>query len=255
MLILDIGCGVKKVAGAIGIDFSSLSDADVVINLNHERLPFDDSSVDFIYLSHTLKHLSFDGFFHVMSESYRILKPCADFKSVVQNFTTSVNLVNPFHNKNICFSERTFRFFSSEFPKHKYQTPSCPDWGLGYSANSEIGIEFKTLHIDKFYFSHYVEKNEPDKVSARSSKLNVIEQISYSLQAVKPCPIRLEAGPVAPLDDQYFFVERQLYFLADQLTYLHGQVICSSPEIDHGRLLVDSRRGGAVLHRRNFDSH
>ena len=118
MLILDIGCGVKKVAGAIGIDFSSLSDADVVINLNHERLPFDDSSVDFIYLSHTLKHLSFDGFFHVMSESYRILKPCADFKSVVQNFTTSVNLVNPFHNKNICFSERTFRFFSSEFPKH-----------------------------------------------------------------------------------------------------------------------------------------
>ncbi len=254
MLVLDIGCGRKKIAGAVGLDFSSMSDADVVVDLNHERLPFDDSSVDFIYSSHTLEHLSLDGFFHVMREAYRVLKPGAQFKIVVPYYTSTPNLANPFHNNNICFNEHTFRFFSSEsdceaLPKHEYQTPSCPHWGLRYSANSEIGIEFKTLRIDKFYFPHYTEQSEADRATACSSKLNVAEQISYSLQAVKPCPVRPETGPIAPPDDPYLFVERQLSFLSEQLTYLQGQGICSSSEIERGRLLVGSRRlGGGALY-------
>lgn len=253
MLILDIGCGRKKIAGAVGIDFSSMSDADVVIDFNHERLPFDDSSVDYIYSSHMLEHLSLDGFFHVMREAYRVLRPGAQFKIVVPYFTTTVNLANPFHNNNICFNEHTFRFFSSEaeceaIPKQEYQAPSCQHWGLRYSANSEIGIEFKTLRIDKFYFSQYEEQSGPDKVAACSSKLNVAEQTSYSLQAVKPCPVRPETGPDAPPDDPYLFVERQLSFLAEQLAYLQGHEICSSPEIERERLLIASRRVGGALY-------
>lgn len=253
MLVLDIGCGRKKIAGAVGIDFSSMSDADVVVDLNHERLPFDDSSVDFIYSSHTLEHLSLDGFFHVMKEAYRVLRPGAQFKIVVPYYTTTLNFANPFHNNNICFNEHTFRFFSSEsdceaLPKHEYQTRSCPHWGLRYSANSEIGIEFKTLRIDKFYFPQYAEQSGPDKAVACSSKLNVAEQISYSLQAVKPCPVRPETGPVAPPEDPYLFVEQQLSFLSEQLTYLQGQRICSSPDIERGRLLVGSRKVGGALY-------
>jgi SAM-dependent methyltransferase len=253
MRILDIGCGRKKIAGAIGVDFSSMSDADIVIDLNHERLPFDDSSVDFIYSSHTLEHLSLDGFFHVMKEAYRVLRPEGQFKVVVPYFTTTLNLANPFHNNNICFNEHTFRFFSSDAEcdailKEEYQTPSCPHWGLRYSANSEIGIEFKTLRIDKFYFPRYAEQSESDKAAACSSKLNVAEQISYSLQAVKPCPVRPETGPVSPPEDPYLFVERQLAFLSEQLTYLQDQGICFSPEIERGRLFVESRRLGGALY-------
>lgn len=230
-----------------------MSDADVVLNLNHERLPFDESSVDFIYSSHTLEHLSLDGFFHVMNETYRILKPGAQFKIVVPYFTTMVNLANPFHNNNIAFNEHTFRFFSSDaecnaLQKHEYQTPSCPHWGLRYSANSEIGVEFKTLRIDKFYFPQYAEQSDPDKLAACSQKLNVVEQISYSLQAIKPCPIRPETGPISPTDDPYLFVERQLSFLSEQLSYLQGQGIFSLPQIDRGRLLAGSRRGGGELY-------
>ena len=53
----------EKIAGVIGVDFSKMSDADIVIDLNKERLPFDGSSVDFIYSSHTLEYLSLYGFF------------------------------------------------------------------------------------------------------------------------------------------------------------------------------------------------
>ena len=253
MLILDIGCGRKKIEGAVGIDFSSMSDADFVIDINHERLPFDDNSVDFIFSSHTLEHLSLDGFFHVMRESYRVLQAGAQFKIVVPYFTGTVNFANPFHNNNICFNEHTFRFFSSEveceaISKEEYQTPSCPHWGLRYSANSEIGIEFKTLRIDKFYFPLYSERSESDKAAARSSKLNVVEQISYSLQAIKPCPIRPSIGPVAPPGDPHIFVERQLAFLSEQLIYLKGFGFTLEPKIERGRHLLTSRRvaGGGL---------
>jgi SAM-dependent methyltransferase len=251
ILILDIGCGRKKIAGAVGIDFSSMSDADLVIDLNHEPLPYDDSSVDFIYSSHTLEHLSTKGFIHVMQEAYRVLRPGAQFKIVVPFFTTTVNLANPFHNNNICFNEHTFRFFSSEpnceaLPKHEYETPSCPQWGLRYSANSEIGIEFKTLRIDKFYFPHYAERSAPERAAACSSALNVAEQISYSLQAVKPCPVRPETGPIATLDDPFLFVEDQLSFLSKQLSYLKDHEIHSSPEIERGQLLIGSKKIGAL---------
>lgn len=247
MLILDIGCGRKKIEGAVGIDFSSMSNADVIIDLNHERLPFDDNSVDFIFSSHTLEHLSLDGFFHVMRESYRVLKAWVQFKIVAPYFTSSANFANPFHNNNICFNEHSFRFFSSEaeceaISKDEYQTPSCPHWGLRYSANSEPGIEFKMLRIDKFYFPLYSEQSESDKAAACSSKLNVAEQISYSLQAIKLCPNRPSTGPVATPSDPHVFVQRQLLFLSEQLIYLKDLESTLKPEIERGRLLLTSRR-------------
>ncbi|MFA0156317.1 hypothetical protein [Vibrio sp. 10N.261.46.A3] len=51
MKILDVGCGQKKLPGSIGIDFSPMSDADIVLNLNEEMLPFDDNEIDYIFIS------------------------------------------------------------------------------------------------------------------------------------------------------------------------------------------------------------
>lgn len=158
MITIDIGCGRKKIAGAIGIDFSSMSNADIILDLNHAKLPFEDNSVDFAFSSHALEHLTIDGFLNVLKEVYRILKPTGQFKIVVPYFTTTTNFANPFHNNNICFNEHTFRFFSSDYEtealeKYEYQTPSCPQWGLRYSANSELGIEFRTLKVGFFLFS------------------------------------------------------------------------------------------------------
>lgn len=251
MIILDIGCGRKKVDGAIGVDFSSMSDADIVLDLNNQPLPFDDNSVDFVYSSHTLEHLSLDGFFNVMREAYRVLRPGAQFKIVVPYFTTALNLANPFHNNNICFNEHTFRFFSSDaeceaLPKCEWETPSCPHWGLRYSANSEIGIEFKTLSVEKFFLPKYSILSEAEKIAACSSWFNVVEQISYSLEAVKPCPVRPETGPVSPSDDPHLFVARQLSFLAEQLEFLTALGVSTTREIQRGKRYLRSERKGSL---------
>jgi len=44
MRILDVGCGINKKAGAIGVDRNPASRADVIANLDHFPYPFRDSS-------------------------------------------------------------------------------------------------------------------------------------------------------------------------------------------------------------------
>lgn len=243
MVILDIGCGRKKISGAIGIDFSSMSDADVVLDLNTGVLPFDDDSVDFIFSSHTLEHLTTEGFMHVMTEAYRVLKPGGQFKLVVPYFSTQANLANPFHNNNVCFNEHTFRFFSSEaettaLAAIEYATPSCPHWGLRYSANSEIGVEFRTIQLKLFYFPQYQDLDDEQKRVARSTKLDVVDQIIYSLVAIKPCPIRPETGPVGSKDDPHPFVAGQVEYLKGQIEWLAGNKVVFS-EADKAKVIVD----------------
>jgi len=240
---IDIGCGRKKMTGSIGIDFSAMSDADIVLDLNKEKLPFEDNSIDFAFSSHALEHLTLDGFFNVLSEVYRVLKPEGQFKLVVPYFTTTANFANPFHNNNICFNEHTFRFFSSDvdtdaLPRYQYQTPSCPHWGLRYSANSELGIEFKTRKISFFYFPAYRDLDEQARFEARCSMTNVVEQIVYTLEPVKPCPVRPETGPVASGADPHQHLTAQIDYLKKQVAHLDAKGV-TSPDLVVAREYAD----------------
>lgn len=219
--------GKKKLPGSIGIDFSPMSDADIVLNLNDEMLPFDDNEIDYIYSSHCMEHLTKDGFLSVISEVYRVLKPTGSFFLTVPYFLTSANLANTFHNNQICFNEHTFRFFSSDakttaLPLKDYETPSCPQWGLRYSANSELNVEFSTEYIHFHYFSEFASLSDSEKSEARNSRLNVVDQISYLLKPVKPLPRRVETAPIETgsptefLKEQVTYVQEQVAFLKER---------------------------------------
>lgn len=225
MVIIDIGCGRKKLKGSIGIDFSSMSNADIVLDLNINALPFDDSSVDFIHTSHALEHLTVDGFLNVIRECYRVLRPDGQMYILVPYFATSLNLANIFHNNQICFNEHTFRFFSSDtscaaLQAAEYSYPSCPHWGLRYSANSEIQVEFRTEKIDFIYMPTYQGLSPNELAEARRSKLDVVEQIAYHLKPVKPCPVRPERGPVDDGTDPHEFISGQIEHLKLQLEHI-----------------------------------
>ena len=60
------------------------------------RLPVEDNSVDNLYCSHVLEHLSFHDFHRALQESYRVLKPggvfrlvMPDLKSLVERYLNS----------------------------------------------------------------------------------------------------------------------------------------------------------------------
>ena len=71
MVVLDLGCGVNKKAGAVGVDRRRLPSVDVVCDLNYGFLPFRDGCADTIYSSHVLEHLKDPVAF--MKEARRVM--------------------------------------------------------------------------------------------------------------------------------------------------------------------------------------
>ena len=72
---LNIGSGRYPVKGFCNIDLSPLPGVDLVLDLDHQPLPFDDASIDFILASDVIEHLSHRD--HVWREIDRVLKPGA----------------------------------------------------------------------------------------------------------------------------------------------------------------------------------
>lgn len=57
-LKIDLGCGSCKKEGTVGVDILAQPGVDYVLNLQIEPLPFPDQSVDYVYSSHCLEHIS-----------------------------------------------------------------------------------------------------------------------------------------------------------------------------------------------------
>lgn len=72
-LKIDIGCGNKKKEGCLGVDYVQAPAVDYVLDVNQERLPFDDESVEYVYSSHVLEHLESPN--HLFQEIGRV---CCD---------------------------------------------------------------------------------------------------------------------------------------------------------------------------------
>jgi predicted SAM-dependent methyltransferase len=71
-LKLNVGCGKVKLPGWLNIDIEP--GADLVIDVR-KSLPFDNSSVGFIYNEHVLEHFTYEEGDKVLKEFERSLKP------------------------------------------------------------------------------------------------------------------------------------------------------------------------------------
>jgi SAM-dependent methyltransferase len=184
---IDVGCGGWKEEGYIGLDTFDGPNVDFRIDLNVDKLPFQDNSVDHAVSYHALEHLP--NFEHTVAEVWRALKPNAQFFVALPYFNTYINLANPFHVRQ--FNEHSFRFFSSEpecqaLPERLWKFHFAPTWGLKGSANSSAQTEFRTCLIEFDYFPEFRSLPEAEKEALRLSRPNVVHQICFYLQAIKP---------------------------------------------------------------------
>lgn len=83
-MYLDLGCGRNKPEGWVGVDMSTDSDADHVLDLGFDYLPFDENTVDKARAIHTIEHIPFwdldapKPMVHFLRQVYRVLKPGAE---------------------------------------------------------------------------------------------------------------------------------------------------------------------------------
>jgi predicted SAM-dependent methyltransferase len=111
MICVDLGCGIRKEEGFIGVDVFTGDQVDVIANLNG-HFPFPDNSVDFIKAHDVIEHLP--DRIHTMDEIWRICKADA----IVDIFVPSTDGRGAFQDPtHVSFwNINSFMYYCQEFP-------------------------------------------------------------------------------------------------------------------------------------------
>jgi Uncharacterized protein conserved in bacteria len=95
---LNLGCGLKKFVGDgwINVDAYDTCNPDVKCDLNKFPYPWEDNSVDHIYMSHILEHIP--NWWEAFLECARILKPDGTLEIRVPDESSSTALTYRDHH-------------------------------------------------------------------------------------------------------------------------------------------------------------
>ena len=93
--VLDIGCGSAKKPGAVGLDVSADTEADIVHDLDSYPYPIEDSSFDQILLQDVLEHVREP--ISLFEELHRIGRPGARIQLRTPHYTSVLAYGDPTH--------------------------------------------------------------------------------------------------------------------------------------------------------------
>jgi SAM-dependent methyltransferase len=93
--VLDVGCGSAKHPGAVGLDISADTDADVVHNLDDLPLPLEDDSFDQVLMQDVIEHVAEP--IRLMEELHRICRNGARIQLRTPHFSSVLAYGDPTH--------------------------------------------------------------------------------------------------------------------------------------------------------------
>lgn len=97
---LHIGCGREIKKGFVNIDRTKSKGINLVLNVGKEKLPFEDSSVDFVLANHFIEHLDTDETTFMLDELYRVCKLNAIIEFVAPHYLSPTSC-RPWHKQRI----------------------------------------------------------------------------------------------------------------------------------------------------------
>jgi len=110
MRILDVGCGINKYPGAIGIDRNPRSKADVLCDLDHIPYPFTPGSFDQVRAIHFIEHCT--DVIRTMEEFHRLVRPGGRIVIVTPHYTDFSSFCDPTHRWHL--NSFSFRYFGQD---------------------------------------------------------------------------------------------------------------------------------------------
>ena len=137
MRILDVGCGIHKTPGAIGIDRNPAGNADVLCDLDRFPYPFADNSFDVVVAVHVIEHLA--DVIRTMEEFHRLLKPNGKIRIETPHYTDFSSFCDPTHRSHL--TSFSFRYFGENHG------------GFGYYSKArlrEVKVRVKLLRLWKY---------------------------------------------------------------------------------------------------------
>ncbi len=105
--VLDVGCGINKHPGAVGIDRLSGTAADVVCDIDRLPYPFVDRAFDELRAIHVIEHVA--DVIHTIEEFHRLVRPRGRIHIVTPHYTDFSSFCDPTHRWHLnSFSLRYF---------------------------------------------------------------------------------------------------------------------------------------------------
>ena len=93
--VLDVGCGSAKWPGAVGIDISDATDADIVHDLDTFPYPLPDAAFDYVRMQDVIEHVREP--LRVMEELHRVLRPRGRLQLRTPHFSSALAYGDPTH--------------------------------------------------------------------------------------------------------------------------------------------------------------
>jgi hypothetical protein len=181
MYKLNIGSGYKRYDGFLNIDSFAGCEPDYLCDIEKDKLPFEDNTVDEIYCHHILEHLG-EGFFHAIQEMYRVCCDGAIIDIKVPHPRHDTFLIDPTHRRPIY--PYTIDMFS-----HKRNIADKENGGSETPIGLIYGVNLEVLNYDYVLDSYYQQMFQtiPDEQCdyiARSQN-NVILEIIMKVMVIK----------------------------------------------------------------------
>jgi SAM-dependent methyltransferase len=137
MKILDVGCGIRKAPGAIGIDRNPASKADVLCDLDRFPYPFADGTFDRVVAIHVIEHVA--DVIRAMEEFHRLVKPHGSIRIETPHYTDFSSFCDPTHRSHL--NSFSFRYFGENHG------------GFGYYSHvrlREVKVRIKLLRLWRY---------------------------------------------------------------------------------------------------------
>lgn len=152
---INIGGGLKRYEGFVNLDHDSMTNPDYVVDLEKDRLPFDDSMVEEVKAYHILEHIG-EGFLHLMKELYRICKPGAVIDIAVPHHRHENYFGDPTHRRPI--TVEMFKQFSKKYCEWHQE---CHGSSTGFAPR--LGVDFEVAHYEYSIEKDYLELSKEGK--------------------------------------------------------------------------------------------
>lgn len=119
-LVLNLGCGRRRIPGALGVDCVALPEVDQVVDLERFPWPFADDSVARIYAYHWLEHVP--DFLGTLAEIQRVCRAGARLHVEAPHYSCVGAFGDPTHRR--FFAYKSFDQFSG----HDESDPLAYTW-------------------------------------------------------------------------------------------------------------------------------
>lgn len=178
---INIGAGDTRIPGFINIDYDQNTNPDHIVDIERDKLPFDDNTVEVVVAHHVLEHLG-EGYFHCLQEIYRVCKDGATIDIRVPHPRHDSFLADPTHRRPI--TPLGLQLFSKKFNDECRRTGAASS-RLGHFFNVDFEIlDWNYIPEDKYreiladkpreYIEQYIDE-----------RCNVVSEIYIKLVVVK----------------------------------------------------------------------